>query len=114
MKFITRVIVSTLVLTALSLGVTNSNSQAAEEYSFSVYNSTDTAIKEILVSEDQVNWGRFNIGKGIRAGETVMLVWDQSTNDQDCRQYVKAIFRDDSESEAAKFNFCESDLELEF
>jgi hypothetical protein len=62
MKFITRVIVSTLVLTALSMGVINSNSQAAEEYSFSVYNSTDTAIKEILVSEDQVNWGRFDIG----------------------------------------------------
>lgn len=114
MKNVTTIIGSALLVALLGLGLTGRNGQASDEYSFSVHNSTDTAIIEILVSEDQATWGRFNIGKGIRAGETVTLVWDQSTNDQDCHQYVKAVFGDDSESEAAEFNFCENNLELEF
>ncbi len=114
MKSVRITIGSALLLAVLGLSLTGRNGQASGEYSFSVHNSTETAIIEILVSEDQANWGRFNIGKGIRSGETVKLVWDQSTNNQGCHQFVKAVFGDDSESEAADFNFCENDLELEF
>lgn len=38
------------------------------------------------------------------------LVWDSSTNNQDCDRYVKA----GTESEEAKFNFYEADLEPAF
>jgi len=43
-----------------------------------------------------------------------MLVWDASTDDQDCEQYIVAVFEDLSESEPVVFDFCEDDLELEF
>jgi len=87
---------------------------SAAEYSFKVHNTTQSKIKKILVSEDGKEYGFFDVGKGIKAGETVKLVWDSSTNSESCKQYVKAVFDDDSESEPAKFDFCESDLELEF
>jgi len=69
---------------------------------------------KLLVSEDKKDWGYFDIGKGIAPGESEKLVWDSSSNDEGCDQYVKAAYADGSESEEAKFNFCEADLELEF
>lgn len=86
----------------------------AEEFSFTATNSTGTLIKEILVSENKRDWGYFDIGKGIKPGVTVDLVWDQSTNSENCAQWVKAAYADGSESEPAKFDFCEDGLELEF
>jgi len=86
----------------------------AEEFSFTATNSTTTAITEILVSENKSDWGYFDIGSGIKAGSTVNLVWDQSTNSENCAQWVKATFADGSESEPAKFDFCEDGLELDF
>ena len=88
--------------------------KAEEEYSFKTHNSTENTITEILVSEDNSTWGKFDIGSGIKPGETVSLVWDKSTNDQNCNQHVKAVFDDGSESESAEFDFCEKDLDLEF
>lgn len=86
----------------------------AEEYSFKATNSTNTTITKILVSENKRKWGYFDIGRGIKPGATTKLVWDQSTNSENCTQWVKAVFADDSESEPAKFDFCESGLEIEF
>jgi hypothetical protein len=86
----------------------------AAEFSFTATNSTGTAITEILVSENKKDWGYFDIGSGIRPGTTANLVWDQSTNNESCAQWVKATFADGSESEPAKFDFCEDGLELEF
>jgi hypothetical protein len=88
--------------------------QAADEYSFKIHNNTDSPIKKVLVSEDKSTWGEFSIGSGIKAGTTVTLVWNESTNDESCKQYVKAIFDDGSESTPSKFDFCQSNLELEF
>lgn len=89
--------------------------QAAEsEFSFTVHNSTKVAIKQILVSEDGKSWGKFDIGSGIAAGATESLVWDTSTNSEECSQSVKAVFSDGEESEPAQFDFCEEGLELEF
>lgn len=86
----------------------------AADYSFRVHNSTDSRITKILVSENKKNWGYFNVGKGIKSGDSVKLVWDKSTDDQECEQWVKAVFDDGSESKPAKFDFCEKNLEIEF
>ncbi len=94
------------------LNVTKSS--VKESYSFKVHNNTGTTIKQILVSEDGSSFGYFDIGNGIAPGSTVELVWDQSTNGESCHQYFKAVFSDGSESQAVKFDFCESGLVLEF
>jgi hypothetical protein len=86
----------------------------ADGYSFTVHNSSDTVIKKILVSEDGKAWGEFEVGSGIDAGKATTLEWDQSTSNEACHQYVKAVFSNGSESSPAKFNFCEKDLALEF
>lgn len=99
---------------AIVLLLTTSLAFAADEYSFEVKNNTDQTIKKILVSEDGKEYGYFDIGKGIKAGQTMELVWDASTNGESCKQYFKAVFADGSESEATKFDFCEEGLVLEF
>ena len=103
-----KVMLFALVLTAFAF------SAFAEEYSFKVTNNTHQAIKKILVSEDGNEYGFFNIGAGIAPGKTVTLVWDQSTNGESCEQYFKAVFADGEESEATQFDFCESEVALEF
>ena len=104
--------------TALALGIAASGIVSigvnAAEFSFTATNSTKTAITEIWVSEDKNDWGYFDIGKGIAPGSTVDLVWDQSTNSENCSQWVMAVYADGSESEAAGFNFCEKGLDLSF
>lgn len=87
---------------------------SADEYSFEVTNSTRLTIRKILVSENGKQYGYFDIGKGIKPGQTVELVWDSSTNGEDCEQYVKAVYSDGEESEPAVFDFCESEVALEF
>jgi hypothetical protein len=86
----------------------------ADEYKFSVRNTTDKKVTKILVSEDGVEFGFFNIGKGIEPGQTVTLVWDTSTNGESCEQYFKAVFASGEESEAQQFGFCEKGIALEF
>jgi hypothetical protein len=90
------------------------SSLAFAEYSFTVHNTSGNDITQILVSEDGSEWGEFDIGSGIKAGATAELVWDESTDNEDCVQFFKAVFSDGSESEAAKFDFCEAGLTLEF
>jgi hypothetical protein len=103
-----------LIATGL-LSIAALTAQAAEsEYSFKVHNTTKSDIKQILVSEDGKTWGGFDIGDGVKAGESETLVWDTSTNHEGCKQSVKAIYADGTESESAKFDFCEKGLELEF
>jgi hypothetical protein len=88
--------------------------QAEGEYSFNVHNTTDTLITQIFVSENGTDWGMFDIGRGIPAGATATLVWDESTDDENCSQLFKAVFSDGTESESVIFDFCEEGLELEF
>ena len=71
-------------------------------------------MKKILTSEDKKSWGEFDIGSGIKAGESMTLVWSESTNNQECKQYVTAVYFDGSESAPALHDFCDSSLELEF
>jgi hypothetical protein len=87
---------------------------SAEDYSFKVHNKTKTKITKILVSETGKNYAPFDIGSGIGAGKKATLVWDKSTNSENCEQFVKAVYSDGSESEPTKFDFCEENLEIEF
>ena len=87
---------------------------SAAEFSFTATNSTDLTVTEILVSENKTDWGYFDIGSGIKPGATSNLVWSQSTNGEACSQWVKAGYADGSESEPAKFDFCEDGLEIDF
>jgi len=85
-----------------------------EQFSFKVQNNTDSMITELLVSEDGKTWGKFDLGGGVAPGAESTMAWDKSTNDQNCEQEVKAKYKDGSESDAKKFDFCEEGLELEF
>ncbi len=87
---------------------------ASEGYPFKLRNTTKDKIVKLLASEDGKKWGEFDIGNGIGAGKTVDLVWDESTDEEDCEQWFKAVFADGEESEPVKFDFCEEDLTLEF
>jgi hypothetical protein len=91
-----------------------SGTAMAKDYSFKVENKTKAKIVKILVSEDKKEWGHFEIGEGIAAGAVVKLNWDKSTNNQECKQWVKAIFEGDEESTPAIFDFCEDDLVIAF
>jgi hypothetical protein len=89
-------------------------SAVASDYKFEVTNNTSSKITKILVSEDGKEYGFFDIGKGIKPGETAELVWASSTNGEECKQYFKAVFADGSESEPQIFDFCEEGVVLEF
>lgn len=105
-------------LAALAFGIAANGLVAsgalADTFSFTATNTTNSTITEVLVSENKSEWGYFDIGSGIKPGATVDLVWDQSTNSESCAQWVKATYADGSESEPAKFDFCEDGLELNF
>jgi len=79
----------------------------AEQWYFYVKNDSSQAITGLFTSETGAKWGRFNLGSGIAAGKKVKLVWNNSTNNQDCKQYVKAVFADGSEFKTTKIDFCE-------
>jgi len=102
-----------ILAVSISVAVVSSSAKA-DEYSFTATNTTDSAITKILVSENKKEWGYFDIGGGIKPGQTANLEWDQSTNSESCKQWVKASYADGSESEPAKFDFCEDGLEINF
>lgn len=104
---------SFLAIAFVLLSFTASNAQESE-FSFKVYNKTDSTIKKLLVSEDGKKYGYFDIGAGIAPGKSMTLVWDKSTNNESCIQWFKAVYADKTESAPIKFDFCEEDLELEF
>ncbi len=97
-----------------ALACSSVSALADEEYSFVVHNKTKTRIVKILVSENGRKYSHFDIGSGIKPGEKAKLVWDKSTNNQACKQWIKAVYADGSETKPAKFDFCEDDFEIEF
>jgi hypothetical protein len=104
-----------LACTLVALSVLPRLVQAEDsDYSFKVHNTTDSTIVKLLCSEDGEKYGEFNIGDGIKAGDTESLTWDKSTNSQSCHQWFKAEFENGKESKPVKFDFCEKGLELAF
>ena len=88
---------------------------AADQWHFKVTNATESRITKLQVSEDKKEWGDFDIGKGIGPGKTETMVWDSSTDNEGCDQWIRAKFSDGSFSEASKQNFCEDlDTPIEF
>jgi hypothetical protein len=85
-----------------------------EDYSFKVHNNTKETITKLLVSEDGETYGYFDIGDGIKAGETETLTWNKSTDNQSCHQWFKAVWESGEEGKPVKFDFCEKGLVLEF
>jgi len=84
------------------------------DYKFKIHNNTKLVIKRIQVSDDGKKWGTFDIGDGIDAGATEEMVWDKSTDNGACEWWFKATWSDGEVSDAAKFDFCEKDLVIEF
>ena len=102
-------LIFTLILTSVAAG----NARPAEVYSFTIYNKTERVITKIFVSEDGDDYKLFDIGEGIVPSTTAELIWTESTNLTGCRQYIRAQFEDDSQSETVKFDFCEPGAVLE-
>ena len=89
--------------------------QAAQEYHFKVANKTSSDITTLQVSTDKKTWGNFDVGDGIKAGETETLVWDEATNDEPCEEWIRAKFADGQWSPASHQNFCKDmDAPIEF
>jgi hypothetical protein len=87
---------------------------AKAEYSFQVTNSTKSTVTKLEVSEDGKEWGAFNVGDGIHPGETATITWDKSTDNEDCKQKIRATYADQSKTEVSEFDFCEDALHIEF
>ena len=105
---------SILTVAFVLLSFTASYAQDSD-YSFKVYNRTDAKITKLLVAEPGAKqYKYFDIGKGIAPGKSMTLVWDQSTDDENCVQWFKAVYADGTESKPVKIDFCEENLELEF
>ena len=100
-------VASFCVVVAMGLAA---NTAAAEQWYFYVKNSTDSKMTKLLAAEEGGDWGSFDLGSGIKAGEKAKLIWSKSTNNESCEQYLKAKFADGSESKSAKIDFC-SDLD---
>ncbi len=103
-----------LATALLMLSFTLSFAKPHVEYKFKIHNNTKVAIKKIQVSDDGKKWGVFDIGDGIAAGATEEMVWDKSTDNGACEWWFKATWSDGEASDAAKFDFCEKDLTIEF
>jgi len=67
---------------------------AAQQYHFKVANKTSSDITTLQVSVDKKTWGKFDVGDGVKAGETETFVWDESTNDEPCEEWIRAKFSD--------------------
>lgn len=102
-------------LLCIALGLPALHAVAAGEWHFKVKNLTESKITKLQVSEDKKTWGDFDIGSGISAGKTETLIWDSSTDNEGCSQWIRAKFSDGSTSEPSKQDFCEDlDDPIEF
>jgi len=81
---------------------------SASGYYFFVDNQSSSRIVKLEVSQDKKKWGQFDIGRGIAKGKSSKLVWDDSTDEEACEQWVRAKFADGSASEPAQIDFCQA------
>ncbi len=102
-------------MTLALIGLCSTAPALAGDWHFKVTNATRSRIIRLETREKGGAWGYFNLGGGIKPGETTRLEWDQSTNTQDCIQFIRAKFADGSTSEPAQFDFCDDlDTPIEF
>jgi len=86
----------------------------ADDYSFTVTNNADQRIVSIDVSEDGKSWAPFDIGRGIRSGDSVLMVWDESTDSSDCNWLFRATFKGGDVLDSDWVDFCEEDVVISF
>lgn len=103
-----------IVIASFAVSYAHPHTARTVEYTYKVHNKSKNTILALMASEDGKTYGKFDIGNGIAPGQTVTLVWDKSTDNGNCEQWIKAVFDDGQQSPAAKFDFCEEDLVLEF
>ncbi|MCB1024709.1 MAG: hypothetical protein KDB79_09985 [Acidobacteria bacterium] len=114
MKFQKRFAGFAFLITAFVL-ISYSSSYAQDSFEFRVKNNTRVTIKQLLVAEPGADeWKYFRIGSGIAPGRTMRLIWDQSTNDEQCIQWFKAVYANGVHSQPARFDFCAENLLLVF
>ncbi len=101
-----------IITVALTVSILHATTKF--DYRFKVHNKSNSKITKLLASPDGKKYAFFDIGKGIAAGATMELIWDKSTDNGNCEWHLKAVFADGSESDPAKFDFCEKDLVVEF
>lgn len=102
-----------LVVAAFSVAAVQAH--AADEWHFVVSNATNSKIVKLQVSEDKSEWGDFDVGSGIAAGDSETMIWDHSTDNESCEQWMRAKFADGSTSEPSKQDFCQNlDDPIEF
>ncbi|MFM7599882.1 MAG: hypothetical protein ACKO7R_01575 [Pseudanabaena sp.] len=73
---------------------------------FYVTNGSNSTMTRLTTAEQDKNWGDFDIGSGIAPGKTVQMVWDKSTNGQDCSQWIQATYDNGTKSTPVKIDFC--------
>jgi hypothetical protein len=95
-----------LAIAGLSLVVEVAPASAKEWY-FWVDNHSSADITRLQVSQDKENWGYFDIGSGIGSGEQTKIVWDPSTDNERCSQWIRALFSDNTASAPTQFDFCD-------
>lgn len=104
-----KTLIRTAALLAAGLLVAGNTAQAKDsDWYFKVTNDTESRITKLQVSIDRRDWGDFDIGRGIKSGETETLIWDASTDEEPCEQYIRAQFSDGSVSPPSKMDFCQN------
>lgn len=114
MNFQSKFIKTALLSFAFILLSFTASSAQDSEFSFKVTNKTRVTIKRLLVAEPNKKYRDFDIGKGIKPGETALLIWNKATDNEQCEQWFKAVYADGVESEAAYVDFCEDEVHLDF
>ena len=104
-----------VALVCAVLGFAAMQAHAADEWHFVVSNKTSSKIVKLQVSEDKSEWGDFDVGSGIAPGATETMIWDHSTDNEGCEQWMRAKFADGTSSPASKQDFCQDlDDPIEF
>ena len=86
----------------------------ADEFTFDVVNDSEYRLIRLQASEDGRNWLDFDIGRGIDSGNTMTLVWDESTYGAGCHWSLRARFASNTWSTVARYDFCDPNLEITF
>jgi len=95
-----------LIMLCAVISTAASNSVKAEQWFFFVQNQSSSKIIKLEAREKTGPWGSFAMTGSISPGETKKITWAESSNTQDCNQYLRATFADGHQSPATIFDFC--------
>jgi hypothetical protein len=105
MAFPKRLACSAWPMAAALWGIAVAPALAGDWY-FYVQNDSSSRIIRLEAKEKGGSWGSFDLDGGIASGDKVRLDWYASTNNEDCKQSLRATFADGSVSDPTTFDFC--------